>query len=100
MGVESGRRGVAGTVTLASGLGPDDGIDGGEPSVGRGARAEAGALDVAPVTPLLTDVLHTGATLVDDEVGGESGGSEKGRERLCKRCREPPRGSIFWRHVR
>lgn len=48
MEVESGRRRVAGPVALASGLGPDDGVDGAEPGVDRGAHSEAGTLDVAP----------------------------------------------------
>jgi len=80
--VESGRRRVAGAVAFTSGLGPDDGVDDRDSSVGRRARSEASALDVAPVTPCLTDVLHAGAALVDDEVGGESRRLENGGERI------------------
>jgi hypothetical protein len=78
--VEPRRRAVAGPVTLASGLGPHDRIDGAESGVDGRTHAESGALDVAPVAPCLADVLHTGAALVDDEVRGEAG--EKGGEGL------------------
>ena len=43
-------------------------------------HTEAGSLDVAPVTPLNTDVLDTRATLIDDEVSGEAIGGELGPE--------------------
>jgi hypothetical protein len=69
--VEANRGAVRGTVALTTGLDPDDGVDERVTSVGRRASTEAGTLDVAPVTPLLTDVLDTRASLVDDEVGGE-----------------------------
>lgn len=72
VGVVAGARGVRGTVALASGLDPDDGVDERRAGVGRRAGTEAGVVDVAPVTPLLADVLDTGAALVDDEVRGEA----------------------------
>lgn len=70
--VEAGRRAVAGAVALASGLDPDDRVDEGRAGAGRRARAEAGALDVAPVAPGLAEVLLAGAALVDDEARGEA----------------------------
>lgn len=72
VGVVARRRGVGSTVALASGLDPDDGVNEAGSSVGGGASSEASTLDVAPVTPLLADVLDTSAALVDDEVGGEA----------------------------
>lgn len=41
---------------------------------------ETGVLDVAPVTPFVTDVLYSGTTLVDDEVSGEASLSKHGTE--------------------
>jgi hypothetical protein len=70
--VEARRRAVAGTIGLASGLNPDDRVDERRTGVGRRASPEPGALDVAPVTPLTTDVLDTRAALVDEEVCGEA----------------------------
>ena len=80
--VEAGRGAVRGTVGLASGLDPDDGVD--ERGVGVGGRAdtEPGALDVAPVTPLLAEVLLACATLVDNELRGEALRLEHGAEGL------------------
>jgi hypothetical protein len=63
-------RAVTGTVRLSSGLDPDDGVDVAGTGRGRGASTEAGAVNVAPVTPLITDVLDTRAALVDEELGG------------------------------
>ena len=77
LAVVAGGRGVGGTVALASGLDPDDRVDEGRAGARRRARAEAGALDVAPVTPCIADVLDTGATLVDDEVCREVGACEQ-----------------------
>lgn len=83
----SGR--VAGTVTLTSGLNPDDLVDVGGAGLAGGARTEAGTLHVAPVTPDGTDALDTGTALVDNELGGEAGGGEDGRESLVKgRCQK------------
>lgn len=50
-GVVAGGRRVAGAVRLASGLAPDKGVGELEARRRRGADAEAGAVDVAPVTP-------------------------------------------------
>ena len=72
MVVVSGRRSVGGTVTFTSGLDPDDGVNEAGDGAGGGASSETGTLDVAPVTPLLTDVLDTRAPLVNDEVSRET----------------------------
>ena len=53
-------------------LDPDDGVDESTTRVCRRARAETGVQDVAPVTPLLADVLDAGTALVDDELGIEA----------------------------
>jgi hypothetical protein len=71
VGIVSSARGVGGTIALTSGLDPDDGIDVRVVGVGRWADTEAGTLDVAPITPLASDVLNTRATLVNDEVSGD-----------------------------
>ena len=76
------RRRVRGTVGLASGLDPDDRVDERVARVRRRADTEAGALDVAPVAPLLAEVLLAGAALVDDELRGEAGGREHRPERV------------------
>jgi hypothetical protein len=80
--VVAGSRGVGGTVRLASRLDPDNGINEVRASVSRRAGTEASTLNVAPVAPLVTDVLDTRATLVDDEVGREALAAECGRELL------------------
>lgn len=68
--IVTGRRGVRGTVTLATRLNPDKRVDERGAGVGRGAQTETSADGVAPVTPsLLTSRLLTRATLVDDELG-------------------------------
>jgi hypothetical protein len=76
--VEARRARVGGTVRLTSRLDPDDGVNEVGASVSGGAGTEASTVDVAPVTPGVTDVLNARAALVDDEVGGERGqeGSE------------------------
>lgn len=58
-GVVARSRGVAGAVGFTSGLSPDEGVDEIGTSAGRGADTEAGTLDVAPVTPFLTETGHT-----------------------------------------
>ena len=65
--VIAGRGAVGGTVALASGLDPDDGVNERRAGGGRRAGSVASTLDVAPVTPLLAEVLLAGTTLVDDE---------------------------------
>lgn len=70
--IVAGRRAVGRAVGLASGLDPDDGIDERVAGVGRRAGAEARALDVAPIAPLLAQILLTGAALVNDELCGEA----------------------------
>jgi hypothetical protein len=67
-GVVACRRAVAGAVTLASGLDPHNGVDEGRAGVRGRADTEASTLDVAPVTPCLTEVLLTRAAHVSDEV--------------------------------
>lgn len=74
------RRCIRSAITFTSGLDPYDSIDVRVTGGGGGAHTEAGSLDVAPVTPLNTDVLDTGATLIDDEVGGEARGCEHGAQ--------------------
>ena len=59
-----------------------DGIDEAGASVGRRAHAETCVLDVAPVTPLVTDALDTRAPLVNNELRGESGAIEERRDCL------------------
>ena len=51
MGIVTGSRGVTGTVALATGLDPDEGILEGVASVGGRAHTEASADDIAPITP-------------------------------------------------
>lgn len=72
--------GVGGTITLSTWLDPDEGVDEGITGVGGWAGSEAGAADVAPVSPLNTATwLDTGAGGIDDEVGWETlGGQERG----------------------
>ena len=72
MVVVAGRRGVGGSVTFTSGLDPHDGVNETGTSVGGGLSSEARAENVAPVTPLLADVLDTRATLVNNEVSREA----------------------------
>lgn len=70
--VVSNSRGVGGTVALSTGLDPDDGVEEGRwETRGGWSETESGLVNVAPVTPLLADVLDTGAALVDDEVSGD-----------------------------
>lgn len=64
--------GVASTIAFTTRLDPDNSIDQAGSGVRRGPGAEACVVDVAPIAPLLADVLHTGAALVDDEVGRET----------------------------
>ena len=71
VGIKSGRAGVAGTISFTSGLDPDDSINVRGRSGGGRPWSESSSLDVAPVSPGLTDVLDTGTALVDDEVGRE-----------------------------
>ena len=72
VGVVAGGTGVAGAITFTSRLDPDNRIDQAGTSVCCGAGTEAGLVNIAPITPLLTDVLDTRATLIDDEVGREA----------------------------
>jgi hypothetical protein len=73
-------RGIRSTIAFTSGLDPNDSIDVRVTGGGGGADTETGSLDVAPVTPLGTDVLDTRATQIDDEVSGEAIGGELGAE--------------------
>lgn len=72
MGIIADRRCVASSITFASGLDPDDSVNEGRTGAQCGVRSEAGTLDVTPISPCTSDVLDTRATLVDDEVSGES----------------------------
>ena len=80
--VVAGRGRVGRAVGLAAGLDPHDRVDERAGRARRRARAEPGALDVAPVAPLVADVLHAGPALVDDELRGEARGGEHRPERL------------------
>lgn len=51
MGVVANAAGVAGTVTFTSRFNPDDRIDQARAGVRGRARAEAGVVDIAPITP-------------------------------------------------
>ena len=95
--VVAGGAGVAGTIALATGLDPNEGIEEGMAGVGRRASAEAGALStmsvlwaareggadqaylgVAPVTPrLLAGRLLAVAASISDEVGREATSGEQ-----------------------
>lgn len=77
------RGAVRRAVTLSSGLDPNDRIDERRAGVCRRADTEASALDVAPVTPLLAEVLLARATLVDDEESVPALRLELGSEGLC-----------------
>ena len=96
MGVVSGGRGVGGTVTLSTGLDPNNGVEqGGRKATRGGASAESSVVDVAPITPLLSDVLNTRSALVDDEVGRDciryrGGVSEGSRNRISSENLQPP----------
>ena len=57
-----------------AGLTPDDGVDQRRASVCGRTDTESSTLDVAPVTPCIADVLHTRASLLDNEVGREATG--------------------------
>jgi hypothetical protein len=76
VGVIANCRGVTGSVTFASGFDPDDGVDERRASAQSGAGSETSTINVAPVSPCITDVLDTRATLVNDEVSRESTGCE------------------------
>ena len=78
--IEPRRRAVRSTIRFTSRLDPNDGIDELRTGVGRRASTETGTLDVAPVAPLLAEVLLAGTALVDDEGGGEPLVLEFGRE--------------------
>lgn len=68
------RAGVAGSIALASGLDPHEGILQLETCVGRGPEAKPSANGVTPVAPRrLASGLLAGPALVCDEVGVEAG---------------------------
>lgn len=71
-GVVSGSTLVAGAVRLTTGLTPDEGIGKLETSVSGGADTETGAVDIAPVTPFLTETSDGVSASVDDGVLGET----------------------------
>lgn len=74
------RRAIRRTIRLATRLDPDKGIDKRVARGARGADAEARALDVAPVAPLLAEAGDGVAARVDDGLAGHAGGLELGRE--------------------
>ncbi|RYP80617.1 hypothetical protein DL769_002362 [Monosporascus sp. CRB-8-3] len=67
-GVVAGGAGVGGAVGLAAGLAPDEGVGERGARAGRRAHAEARAVDVAPVAPLLAQARHAVAARVHDGV--------------------------------
>lgn len=71
---------VAGSVGLATGLDPDEGIGKLVAGVGRGADTESGAVDVAPVTPLVAQASDGVAAGIDDGVVGHAGRLEQRRK--------------------
>ena len=70
--VVSGGARVAGSVRLTTGLTPDEGIGQLETSVSGGADTETSAVNVAPVTPFLTETSDGVSASVDDGVLGET----------------------------
>jgi len=76
--IETGGGRITGAVTFTSRLDPDNRIDQGRSCVESGTCSEASTFDVAPISPLLTNVLDTRTSLVDDEVGRE------GSQQRCK----------------
>lgn len=76
--VIASRTGVRGTVTLATGLHPDEGVNKRGSRVGRWAQPEAGADGIAPITPrLLASGLLARAALVNNELGVPPLGAKK-----------------------
>lgn len=71
---------VAGTVRLTTGLTPNEGIGQLVTGVGSRADTETSTVDVAPVTPLLTEAGNGVTASVHDGVVGEARGLEGGRE--------------------
>lgn len=80
--VVAGSRRVGGTVGLTAGLDPDEGISLAGAGAGGRADTEAGAVDVAPVTPLLAETLDGVAASVDDGLAGHTGVLEERAEGL------------------
>jgi hypothetical protein len=72
--------GVGSTIGLATGLDPDEGINEGVSSSTSGADTETGAVDVAPVTPLLAEASDGVAAGIDDGLAGHAGALELGAE--------------------
>lgn len=72
MCIVANSRSVASSVTFASGLDPDDSVNERRAGAQCGVHSETGTFDVTPISPCTSDVLDTRATLIDDEVGGES----------------------------
>jgi hypothetical protein len=65
-------RGVAGAVRLSTRLDPDKGIDEWVASGGGRSDTETGSVDVAPISPGVTEALHGVATSIDDGVVGHA----------------------------
>jgi hypothetical protein len=84
VGIEAGGGRVGSPVTFTSRLDPDDGINEVRTGVGGRVCTETSAPDVAPVTPFAPDVLHTGATLVNNEVSRETGALKCGSKGLAE----------------
>ena len=90
VGVVAGGGGVGAAVALAAGLDPDEGVLEWVTGVGAGAGAEAGALDVAPVTPcLLRGGLDTIASYCCERLAEgkrQGGGKEWDEGRVTDQC--------------
>ena len=80
VGVVSGRASIRSTIRLATRLDPDKGIDERVSSGASGADTETGAVDVAPVTPLLAEASDGVAAGIDDGLGRHAGSLELGAE--------------------
>ena len=80
--IVSRRRAIRRPIRFPSWLHPDDRVDVSRSGIRRRASAEARPFDVAPVAPLLAEVLLTRTALIYDEVSIETGGSQKGSKRL------------------
>lgn len=73
---------IRGTVTLAAGLSPNESVRLGVTRISGRSNTETGAVDVAPVTPLLAETGDGVATGVHDGIVGHAGRLELGAE-LC-----------------
>lgn len=64
--------GVACAITLATRLDPHKSVNISYAGIGGRANAETSVVDIAPVTPSLTEILSAVPARVDDKVGGDA----------------------------